>query len=229
LNRNFTIAHCLRVLRDLQRNVDRKLIQSRVHITASELATIDQAAIDVARMIYASRGLLPQGILTSARAVIDHFDLDLSRADQSRFKQLRSALALPQDAATASGAAQAWAEAWRAGELSADPPERLVPLLLFLKSNEVPLSSLLLVHEDDESEPDQVKALLDTAAAVAAAVYHDHLPTKSLPRVRRGRSRAFLVWPSRTDAGEAGRSNAGFDAYMFATSVWARLNVQDWK
>lgn len=229
LNRSFAIVNCFRTLDDLRMNRDRRLIQSRMHISAANLAAVDRAAVEVARTIYASRGLLLPGTLSSAQAVIEHFGFDFSRAGQARYSQFRKALALPQDAAVAADAAQVWAEAWDSGELSADPPERLVPLLTFLKSNEIGPESLLLTYEDDPSAPDEVKARLEAAKAVAAAVFHDHLPVKALDRVRRGRSRAFLVWPSRTDVGEAGRSNAGFDSLMFAASVWARPEVQDWK
>ena len=229
LNRNFTILSCLRTLDGLRLGLEPRLIQNRMHITADNLAVIDRAAVEVARSIYASRGLLLPEDLSSAQAVIQHFELDLPRASQSRFQRFRAGLLLPQDIAIVSGATKAWLEAWRAGELCADPPERLVPLLVFLKYNEVPSDSLLLTYEDDPSMPSETKSLLDAAAAAAAAVFHDHLPVRALDRVRRDRSRAFLVWPSRADVGEAGRSNAGFDSLMFAASVWARPEVQDWK
>lgn len=229
LNRSFTIVNCFRTLDDLRMNRDRRLIQNRMHISSANLEAVDRAAVEVARSIYASRGLLLPGVLNSAQTVIEQLGFDFSRANQSRFKQFRRALALPQDTAIAVDAAQAWTAAWNSGELSADPPERLVPLLTFLKSNEIAPESLLFTYEDDPAAPHEVKALLDAAKAVTAAVFHDHLPVMPLKRVRRDRSRAFLVWPSRTDVGEAGRSNAGFDSLMFAASVWARPEVQDWK
>lgn len=229
LNRNFTITACLTTLDDLRLDRDRRLIQNRMQISATQLEAVDRAAVEVARSIYASRGLLLPGTLNSARAVITHFGLDFPRARQRRFENFRKALSLPQDAEVAADAARAWAEAWNSGELSADPPERLVPLLSFLKVNEVASGSLLLTYENDPSASGEVKALLDSAKAVTAAVFHDHLPVRPLDRVRRTRSRAFLVWPSRSDVGEAGRSNAGFDSLMFAVSVWARPEVQDWK
>ena len=229
LSRNFTIAACFRTLDDLRMNRDPRLIQHHSHLSAPQLAAVDRAAVEVARTIYASRGLLLPATLSSAQAVMTEFGFDFSRASQSRFENFRKALSLPQDVAVAVDAAQAWAAAWDSGELSADPPESLVPILTFLKSNEVASESLLLTYEDDREAPDEVQALLDAAATVTAAVFHDHLPVKPLERVRRGRSRAFLVWPSRIDAGEAGRSNAGFDSLMFAVSVWARTEMQGWK
>jgi len=69
--------------------------------------------------------------------------------------------------------------------------------------------------------------LLVSAAAVATAIFHDHLPVKPLPHARRGRGRAFLVWPSRSSAGEAGRSNAGFDALMLTVAIWSRPTIQE--
>jgi len=229
LNRNFTIHHCLTALGYLTRNVDPRLVESRMHISASNLASIDRAAVEVARSVYASRDMLLPGSLATARAVIEHFAFDLERVRQPRYERFRQALALPQDATLAAAAAKAWSETWWKGELSADPPERLVPLLAFLKSTEVAPDSLLFTYEDDGNEPEVVESLLARAAAVATAVFHDHFSVKVLPKARRGRERAFLVWPSRSDVGEAGRSNAGFDALMFAVSIWARAEVQEWK
>lgn len=229
LNRNFTIFHCFTALSYLMLNVDRRLIQDRMHLSAPNLQSIDVAAVEVARGLYAARGkLLPEG-LAGARSVVEHFGFEFARVRQPRYDSFRAALALPQEAAVAAAAANAWSEAWRQGELSADPPERLVPLLAFLKSAGVTPDELLLTYEDDRTKPTGLASLLAAASAVATAVFHDHLPVKALLHVRRGRERAFLVWPSRGDAGEAGRSNAGFDVLMFAVSVWARPEVQEWK
>jgi integrase len=227
VNRNFTIFHCLSTLELLTQGVDPALIRNRMHLSASDLAAIDRAAAEVARDIYAARGMLAPPPLTNARSVIDHFEIDLARVHQPRYEKFRAALALPQDVGLAAAAAGAWCTAWRGGELRADPPEKLVPLLVFLKSAEVSSYSLLFTYEDDGADADAVASLLVSAAAVATAIFHDHLPVKALPHARRGRGRAFLVWPSSSSAGEAGRSNAGFDALMLTVAIWSRPTIQE--
>ncbi|WP_298826274.1 tyrosine-type recombinase/integrase [uncultured Piscinibacter sp.] len=227
LTRNFTIFDCLRTLRLLGK-ADTSVLLHRMHLAESNLTAIDRAADQVLAAIYASRGRLPPNGVSGALAVMRHLSIQLDRADQHRYEVLRQALALPQEASVAADAATAWTKSWWNAELSADPPERLVPLLAFLYSLGITSSSLLLTYEDDGTDPDGVRSLLASASAIAVAVFHDHLPNKPLPHQRRGRERAFLVWPSRADAPEAGRSNAGFDALMFAVAIWARPEVQEW-
>jgi len=118
-------------------NVDRRLLESRLHLSTSQLGFIDSAAVDVARDIYGPRGRVVPEQLSNARSVIEHFGFDFARVRQPRYVKFRQALTLPQDAALAAAAAMAWCHGWWKGQLSADPPARLVPLLEFLKAAEV--------------------------------------------------------------------------------------------
>jgi integrase len=227
--RHFTAHSCLKALNSLSLGIDHQLIKGRMQLRSSDLASIDKAAIGVASNLYAARGALPPAGLTSARAVVKHFGFDFDRSLQPRYANLVEAMALPMDPPLAAAAAKAWISAWRGGELNADPPERLVPLLSFLKDAAVGLDALLFTYEDDGSDPIGVASLLASAAHVGAAVFHDHWPTKRLKRNRRGRARAYLIWPSGAETNAAGRSNAGFDALMFALAVWSRPEIQEWK
>lgn len=228
LNRSFTVFHCFSALGQLL-SVDRSLIRDRMHLSESNLASIDHAALQVVRAIYAERKRLPPDGLVDAATALRHLGIELERAAQPRYSVFCESLALPLDAVAAKDAADAWARSWWDGELSADPPERLVPVLKFLHSLGISAQSLLLTYEDDGSDPDGVRQLLESAALVATSVFHDHLSTLPLPRARRGRKRAFLVWPSGEHVAQAGRSNAGFDALMFALAVWAHPEVQAWQ
>ncbi len=227
--RHFTAHKCLAALNSLTLNLDRRLIEGRLQLRDTDLTSIDRAAIAVASDLYSARGSLPPTKWTGACSVIKHFGFDFHRTRQPRYSRLIEHMSLPMDVALSSGAAKAWISSWRNGELSADPPERLVPLLSLLRDAGIPLDALQLTYEDDGSDPVGVAQLLANAANVGAAVFHDHFPTKPLSRKRRGRSRAFLTWPSRSDADAAGRSNAGLDALMFVLAVWSRPEVQGWQ
>ncbi|MBH9553947.1 tyrosine-type recombinase/integrase [Inhella gelatinilytica] len=223
---HFTAQKCLAVLGCLTTNLDPRLIEGRMQLRSSELISIDKAAVCVARDLYAARSALAPVEWSGARSVIKHLGLNFGRVVQPRYAKLVKAMSLPMDTNLAAAAAKTWISAWWDGQLNADPPERLVPLLGFLKEAGITLDALQLTYENDGSDPVGVAELLARAAHVAAAVFHGHWSTKPLGRSRRGRSRAYLIWPSRADADAAGRSNAGFDALMFALAVWVHPEVQ---
>jgi len=228
LTRSFSVSNCLDVLRHLVGRIDGQFILHRFHLSSQELEAIDHAAVAVATEIYAARDRLPPAGLLDARTVVQHFQLDVNRAKQARYTTLRGALDLPLDAAMAAAAAKAWTGAWWKGNLSADPPSRLVPLLVLLKAAAVTLDSFVLYLEDDGSASKDVQSLSDSARAVATAVFHDHLVIEPVEFVKAGRPRAYLVWPSRHGVASAGKSNMGFDVLMFAVAVWARREIQEW-
>lgn len=228
LARSFSVSNCLDVLRHLASRIDDQFILHRFHISSPELEAINHAAVAVATEIYAARGRLSPAGLLDARTVVQHFQFDIERSNQARYATLRGALDLPLDATIAADAAKAWTSAWWKGNLSADPPIRLVPLLVFLKAATVALDSFVLYLEDDGSESTEVRALSDAANAVATAVFHDHLVIEPVKFVKAGRPHAYLVWPSRRGISAAGKSNMGFDVLMFAVAVWARREIQEW-
>jgi hypothetical protein len=185
--------------------------------------------VDVAAQIYGTRERLCPRDVVDAKGVFAHFDLDFERArSQTRYAKFVEALSLPMSAALVRGATKAWAASWWHGELNAAPPTRLLPILQLLKACEVSVQVLLLRVETDEENLDAAKKFEAEAAAVAAAVFNDHLAVSRLKTARKGRAEAYLLWPSGVDVGPAGKSNEGFDVLMLAAAIWASPAVQEW-
>lgn len=228
LARQYTLWHCVRTIQ-LLKVLPRDQVCHRLHLTDSNLDLIDDAADKVLSTIYSARRRLPPSDASGVLDVMEYLEIRLDRTSQPRYEALRRAMTLPQDAALIADGATAWMTCWWKGELSAEDPEALLPLLLLLRLLDVSASSLLLTFEEDSSDPDSVAALKARAAHVAIAAFHDHVPTTSLPRVRGDRPCAYLVWPSHEGVGAAGRSNRGFDALMFATAVWSCIEFEEWK
>lgn len=229
MDRQFTVGDCLTILEQLSKDINVNLLEHRYGITADQRAAIDRAAVDVAAQIYATRERLCPRYVVDAKGVFAHFDLDFERARaQTRYAKFVEALRLPISVQLVSGATKAWTASWWRGELNAAPPTRILPILQLLKACEVSAQSLLLRVETDEKNLDAARKIEAEAAAVAAAVFNDHLAVSRLQTARRGRPQAYLLWPSRVDVGPAGKSNEGFDVLMLAAAIWASPAVQDW-
>lgn len=227
--RAFTVNQCLIVLDALAKGKSVSLIEHRHGLSDAQQDLLVKAALDVIADLYRKREKLPPASCKSVKAAFSLLDLDVERLRQPRYRGFVEFVSLPQDPCLLESAARAWTNLWWDGEICADEPAALIPLLQLLQQAGVAAENLLLCKEPDANGPKSFDQYWITTDMASYSVFNQRIPGEPLAVARPGRASAYLLWTSGPGVGPAGRSNSGFDVLMFATAVWAQPSLRDWR
>lgn len=227
--RTFTVNRCLVVLEALAKGKSTALIEHRHGLGQAEQNQLVEAALEVVEDLYRKRQKLPRASCKSVGAAFALLHLDVERARQPRYHDLIEFAALPQDHGLLESAARAWTSLWWEGEVCANEPAALIPLLKLLQQAGVSPENLLLRKEPDAEDPNSMERYRADADMASFSVFNQPVLVEPLTVVRPGRASAYLLWTSGPAVGPGGKSNAGFDVLMYAIAVWAQPSLREWR
>lgn len=168
-----------------------------------------------------------QIVIESVDTALSVLGIDLERAFQQKFANLKNALAVSVSPTLATEASQSWLSLRDRGYLAVDNPRQLPGLLHLLHFAEIRETDFLVCMQYTDAEQVAAKVLLASILESFQQVWTGHPSFVRMDYVHPARPSAYLTWPGKhkdkTLEGPAGVSIAGLEALMLAVTVYSHI------
>jgi integrase len=221
------VLEALRLLRNPK--LTDELVAARTRTSLEEVKNIRTTVCRIAiGQRKQSRQQNLQAAIESVDTALAVLGINLERAFQPKFANLKNALAVCVSPTLATEASQSWLSLRDRGYLAVDNPRQLPGLLRLLHFADMSQTDLLVCMQYTDAEQVAATVLLASILESFQQVWTGHPSFVRMDYVHPARPSAYLTWPGKhgdkTLEGPAGVSIAGLEALMLAVTVYINIS-----